>query len=279
MNKKKLLGLIASYRRTGNTEIVVKATAEKMDGWELSLIRLPALRIHPCKGCYACLMPGVQCSLDDDMQWLIERMIEADACIIAAPNYVLGPVGIMKMAADRALQTSPYHERLGSIKTAVAITLGREDYRGYSDTALVSQVMALGLKVASVELFHGTFPGEAVLEEGFSDRIERLAASLTSDGPVLSRPADRCPRCLSDLFRLRDGEIECALCKARAHREGDGLSFYYFHPEFGEEGQRLHLEWLVGKKEAYASMKSSLSEIQKRYRGGKWLTPQREDPA
>jgi multimeric flavodoxin WrbA len=279
MNKKKLLGLVASYRRTGNTEIVVKATAEKMAGWELSLIRLPSLRILPCKGCYACLMPGVQCNLDDDMQWLIERMIEADACIVAAPNYVLGPVGIMKMMADRALQTSPHHERLGSIKTAVALTLGREDYRGYSDTALVSQVTALGLKVASVELFHGTFPGEAVLEEGFSDRIERLASSLISDGAVSVHSPERCPRCLSDLFRFRDGEIECAVCKSRARRESDGLSFYYFHPEFGEEGQRLHLEWLVGKKEAYASMKSRLSEVQKRYRGGEWLTPQREGPA
>lgn len=278
MNKKKLLGLVASYRRTGNAEIVVKATAEKMTEWELSLIRLPSLRILPCKGCYACLMPGVQCNLDDDMQWLIERMTEADACIVAAPNYVLGPVGIMKMLADRALQTSPHHERLGSLKTAVALTLGREDYRGYSDTALVSQVTALGLKVASVELFHGTFPGEAVLEEGFESRIERLAASLASGGTVPSSHEDRCPRCLSDLFRFRDGEIECAVCKSRARREGGVLSFYYFHPEFGEEGQRLHLEWLVGKKEAYASMKSRLSEVQKRYRGGEWLTPQREGP-
>ena len=271
--------MVASYRKTGNTEIVVKATAEKMDGWELSLIRLPMLRILPCKGCYACLMPGVQCNLQDDMQWLIERIVEADACIVAAPNYVLGPVGIMKMLADRALQTAPYHERLGSIRAAVALTLGREDYRGYADAALVSQVAALGLKVASVELFHGTFPGEAVLEEGFDDRIGRLAGSLASPDPAPAQPAERCPRCFSDLFRFRDGEIECALCKARARREGNTLSFHYFHPEFGDEGQRLHLEWLVGKKEAYASMKSKLADIQKRYRGGEWLAPQQGENA
>lgn len=279
MNKKKLLGLVASFRKTGNTEIVVKATAEKMDGWELSLIRLPALTILPCKGCYACLMPGVKCNLNDDMQWLIGQMVEADAMIIAAPNYVLGPVGIMKMVADRALQTSPFHERLGRIRTAVALTLGREDYRGYADTALISQVMALGLTVSSIELFHGTFPGEAVLDQEFDSRIGRLAASLTSDAPSQDPDRARCPRCHSDLFRLRDGEIECGLCKSRARREGDGLSFYYFHPEFGEEGRRLHLEWLVGKKEAYASMKEQLTAVQKRYRGGAWLEPQREGSA
>jgi hypothetical protein len=221
-------------------------------------------------------MPGVRCNLHDDMQWLIARMVEADACIVAAPNYVLGPVGIMKMAADRALQTAPCHDRLASIKTAVALTLGREDYRGYADTALISQVTALGLKIASIELFHGTFPGEAVLDKGFDTGIARLAASLTSDEPSSARSQERCPRCFSDLFRFREGEIECALCKSRARRENGGLTFYYFHPEFGDEGQRLHLEWLVGKKEAYSSMKSRLSEVQKRYRGGEWLAPQRE---
>jgi multimeric flavodoxin WrbA len=274
MQTKQLLGLVASYRKTGNAEIVVKAIAEKMEGWDLSLIRLPFLNIRPCKGCYACLMPGVRCNLDDDMQWLIERMAEADAIIVAVPNYVLGPVGIMKMAADRALQTAPYHDRFIKIKTAVALTLGREDYRGYADTALISQVTALGLNVSAVELFHGTFPGEAVFEEGFDARISRLAGSLLSGAPAPEQ--NRCPRCLSDLFRMRDGEIECALCKARARREGDGLSFYYFHPEFGDEGRRLHLEWLVGKKEAYAAMKRKLSEVQKRFRGGRWLAPGRE---
>lgn len=274
LSGKKLLGLVGSYRRTGNSEIVIKAIAERMAGWDCSFIRLPALQIKPCKGCYACLMPGVMCNINYNMQWLLERLTEADAIIVAAPNYVLGPVGIMKMIADRTLQSFSLQSRLKLIKTAVVLTLGREDYRGYSDTALVAQVAALGLKVNSVDLFHGTFPGEVVLDKDFDDKISRIAAALLNDTQDYSGESNRCPRCFSDLFRMRDGDIECALCKSLAKKEGDNLKFYYFHPEFGEEGRHMHLEWLVGKKEAYSSNKTRLQEIQKSYSGGDWLSPE-----
>ena len=47
---KKVLGLIASYRKLGNSEIVTKAISRQMgDDWELSLIRLPELDIAPCR--------------------------------------------------------------------------------------------------------------------------------------------------------------------------------------------------------------------------------------
>lgn len=189
MSRKRVVGITASLRKIGNSEIVIKAVADKLDGWDLNLIRLPLLNIRPCKGCYACLLPGVMCNLKDDMRWLLDRIGEADAVIFAAPNYVLGPVGIMKMMADRALQAMPYYDNFRRKNTAVALTLGREDYRGYADTALISQVAALGLPVSGLELFYGTHPGEVALDKNFEDKIARLASSLLSgkpDTPLLS---------------------------------------------------------------------------------------------
>lgn len=273
MAGKKLLGLIASYRRLGNAEIAVKAVAEQMEGWDLSLIRLSQLTILPCKGCYACLLPGVRCNLKDDMEWLLEKMAEADAILVAAPNYVLGPVGIMKMLADRALQAAPYYERLNGKKSAAILTLGREDYRGYADTALVAQVSALGLKVAGLELLYGTHPGEIALTDDFDEKIGRLRRYLADAAAPVPQNGNRCPRCHSDLFRVREGGLECALCKSLARREGDRLEFYYFHPEFGEEGKKEHMKWLLGKKEEYARIKEKLTAIQNRFREGNWLSP------
>lgn len=273
MAGKKLLGLIASYRRLGNAEIAVKAVAEQMEGWELSMIRLSQLTILPCKGCYACLLPGIKCNLKDDMDWLLERMAEADAILVAAPNYVLGPVGIMKMMADRALQAGPYCDRLNATKTAVILTLGREDYRGYADTALVAQVSALGMNVSAVELLYGTHPGEIALMSDFDEKIARLRRSLIDDAATLPQAGNRCPRCHSDLFRVREGGLECALCKSLARQEGERLDFYYFHPEFGEEGKKEHMQWLLGKKEEYLKIKEKLGAIQNRYREGNWLKP------
>ncbi len=273
MAGKKLLGLIASYRRLGNAEIAVKAVAEQMEGWDLSLIRLSQLTILPCKGCYACLLPGVRCNLKDDMEWLLEKMAEADAILVAAPNYVLGPVGIMKMLADRALQAAPYYDRLSEKNTAVILTLGRDEYRGYADTALVAQVSALGLKVTGVELLYGTHPGEIALKDDFEEKIGRLRQYLMDETPSSPNAVNRCPRCHSDLFRIRDDGLECALCKSLAKKEGNQLNFFYFHPEFGDEGKKEHMKWLLGKKEEYVKIKEKLSAIQSRYRDGNWLSP------
>jgi len=273
MAGKKLLGLIASYRRLGNAEIAVKAVAEQMEGWDLTLIRLAQLTILPCKGCYACLLPGIRCNLKDDMEWLLEHMAEADAVLVAAPNYVLGPVGIMKMIADRALQAAPYYERLSGKKTAVILTLGREDYRGYADTALVAQVSALGMNVSGVELLYGTHPGEIALMNDFEEKIGRLRGYLMDEAKPSSQTGTRCPRCHSDLFRVREGGLECALCKSMARQDGDRLAFHFFHPEFGDEGKKEHMKWLLGKKEEYVKIKEKLSAIQSRYRDGNWLSP------
>ena len=116
MKKKKLLGIVGSYRNLGNCEIVVKSVAEKLgNDWELAMVSLPRLRIEPCKGCYVCLLPDKKCNIKDDVQWLLEQMADADAIIFTAPNYVLGPVGIVKMLADRALQTKEIITKLISI--------------------------------------------------------------------------------------------------------------------------------------------------------------------
>jgi multimeric flavodoxin WrbA len=73
MPESRLLGIVASHRRGGNSEIVFKDVAGQMKEWRLSLIRLPQLSILPCKGCCACLRPGVQCNLDDDNELKIKQ--------------------------------------------------------------------------------------------------------------------------------------------------------------------------------------------------------------
>jgi multimeric flavodoxin WrbA len=275
MSGKNLLGIIGSYRKVGNSEIIAKTVAEKMEGWTLSLIRLPLLKIDPCKGCYACLFPDIPCNIKDDMQWLFDRMIEADSIIFAVPNYILGPVGIVKMIADRSLQASCLFDILQGKPTAIALTMGKEEYRGYADTSLLAQVSSLGFKVSALEIFVGTHPGEAALLEGYQERIDRLSQSLLCrdqvPGEITSN--SRCPRCHSDLFRFVTGEIECALCKSRAVIKNKTMDFHYFHPEFGPEQHDEHMKWLIGKKEEYQLIKEKLAEIRENYREGNWLSP------
>ena len=282
-NRKKLLGIVASYRKQGNGEIVAKAVARELGPeWDLSLVRLPKLDIAPCKGCYVCLIPGQQCTIKDDVEWLFQRLDEADAVIFTAPNYILGPVGMVKMLTDRALQAAPHTDNFHGTRTAVALTMGKEDYRGYADTALASQVAGLGLDVTALETFYCTHPGEAALSPDFHEKILCLARSLTPQATSPETPMmealsedhpDRCPRCFSDLFRVRPHGLECAVCKAEATVNNGKLVFTNFHRMFTDEGRQEHLEWLLMKKMEFKEIKHQLQEIRDDYRDGHWLTP------
>ncbi|ABW67327.1 NADPH-dependent FMN reductase [Desulfosudis oleivorans Hxd3] len=278
--KKKLMGLIGSYRKTGNSEIVAKAVARQMgDNWQLSLVRLPKLSVAPCRGCYACLIPGKTCMIEDDLAWLLEQIKQADAVIMAAPNYALGPVGIVKMISDRVLQAAHYFQAFQDISTAVVLTLGLEKYNGIAQTALCVQTASLGLNVVSVESFVGTHPGEVARAGSFDAKVEAIAEALIrppADHEKQAGPG-RCPRCFSDLFRPHaDGDLECAICKSRARQNGPDLDFHYFDPEFTKEGQMKHMAWLLGKKEEYETIKDELKAIREKYRDGEWEKPGEE---
>jgi NAD(P)H-dependent FMN reductase len=243
------------------------------EDWELSLVRLPKLSILPCKGCYACLLPDKECNLEDDVTWLLQQINEADAVIFSAPNYALAPVGIVKMLADRALQAAAYYEQFRKKRTTVALTLGREEYRGYADTALAAQVAALGLDVAALEYFYGTHPGEAATAADFEGKVARLVSALIDPDFNGSVSPERCPLCFSDLFRIRPEGLECAVCKALATLEEGTLRFFSFHSEFSEEGRREHMNWLLMKKEEYPRIRGRLKQVQDKYRQGKWISP------
>lgn len=274
MGAKRLLGVVASCRKIGNGEIVVKSIAERLaPRWKLSLVRLPDLKIAPCKGCYVCLLPDKVCKLKDDVAWLLERFKESDGIVFSSPNYVAGPVGLVKMLADRAFQAHEYVDFFQEKRVAVALTLGSEEYRGYADTVLVSQVGSLGLKIAGLECFYGRQPGGCVMAEDFHEKIERLAGCLEGEEIAQSIQPNRCPYCRSDLFRVRAERLECAICKSSAKLEGSGLTFASQHPEFTREGKRRHMEKLLAEKEGFESIKVQQREIRDRYRGGKWLTP------
>lgn len=206
------------------------------------------------------------------MGWLLDRLKESDGIIFASPNYLMGPVGCVKMLADRSFQAYRYFDILREKRTAVALSLGSEEYRGYSDTVLANQVGSLGLKIVGLECFYGRRPGSCVLVKDFEEKIARLARSIEGEKTAESPQPNRCPFCRSDLFRVRAEGMECAICKSLARLDGDKLIFSSPNPEFTPEGKIKHMERLLSEKQQ-DSIKAQLKEIQLRYREGNWLTP------
>lgn len=97
-----ILALTGSPRRGGNTETLVAAIARGASqvGGQCEIIRLADRVIAPCIGCGGCQKTG-RCVILDDMQPLYDKLLTAQAVIIASPIYFYGLSAQTKVFVDR----------------------------------------------------------------------------------------------------------------------------------------------------------------------------------
>ena len=102
MTMSKVLGICASPRKDGNTDILVHKVLEgaASAGHDVEFISLHGLNIAPCFACGACKKDHV-CIHNDDMPALIGKIREADAVVLGTPVYYWGPTAQMKAFTDR----------------------------------------------------------------------------------------------------------------------------------------------------------------------------------
>jgi multimeric flavodoxin WrbA len=86
----KLIGVIASQRKEGNTAWIVNRILEgaKEQGAETSAFSFGDLDIKPCRGCWACHKGDRGCVINDDMQQIYDAMERADVIVLGSPVYM-----------------------------------------------------------------------------------------------------------------------------------------------------------------------------------------------
>ncbi len=99
---KKIVAMCGSMREESNTNKLVKKAAEA-SGCDFELVELGRMSIKPCTGCSMCMMNEGQCPIDDDMQAVYDKLIEADGLIISGPTYFLDISGAVKDFIDRTM--------------------------------------------------------------------------------------------------------------------------------------------------------------------------------
>jgi multimeric flavodoxin WrbA len=99
---KKILGVIGSPRKRGNTHILVSRILDgaKAEGADTEILFLNDLDIRECDGCHSC-WKGRQCSKKDDMNIIYPKIIESNIIIFGTPVYWYGPTALMKCFIDR----------------------------------------------------------------------------------------------------------------------------------------------------------------------------------
>jgi len=100
----KILGLSFSPREQGNTELLLEHvfSGAKQLGAETELFRVAGKDIRPCDGCGSCFK-SKECHIQDDMQELYVKMLDADGIVFGTPVYFYNMTAQGKAAIDRTI--------------------------------------------------------------------------------------------------------------------------------------------------------------------------------
>ena len=171
-------------------------------GLDVTTYSLADLTVRPCDACDCCHKIG-RCKTKDDFDTLKTAMIEADAIVLASPNYINSVSAQMKAMFDRCC--GPLHcQTMGGKYAAAVVTSGGpgsdmvEDYmlrflrtlgcwtvgsagceawrlQDPAEKATVLQCAAnLGTALAEAAKEKCTFPDQAEERKAFFERMKQL---------------------------------------------------------------------------------------------------------
>lgn len=88
----KILGIVGSHKRNGNSfqmvKIAMEAVKEIEPLIETDIIQLADMRIESCRVCQSCRKTNLRCIIEeDDLQMIYERMRSADGIMFSSPLY------------------------------------------------------------------------------------------------------------------------------------------------------------------------------------------------
>lgn len=186
----KILALFGSPRKKGNSTLLANhiILGAESQGATVESIRLNGLNIKPCQGCYVCQGEDSKgCAVDDDMQDLYPKIIEADALIIASPVYWFNMSAQTKIFMDRCLALfngNPEDGALYGKNIAIAMAYGDKDafcsgcvnaLRTFQDSYNFVGADIVGMVYGSAE-----DPGEIAANSDLMQDAETLGEKLVS---------------------------------------------------------------------------------------------------
>ena len=158
----KIIGIIASPRKDGNTAWIVNKILEgaNEEGAVTQCWSFSDLDIKPCRGCLGCHQGDRGCVINDDMQKIYRALEHADALVLGSPIYMGQMSGQAKIFTDRLFaQITPrfsphFKEEHAGKKLILAFSQGNPDpgmFQVYIDyTKHMFQLLEFDVKEAVV---------------------------------------------------------------------------------------------------------------------------------
>jgi len=181
---KRILGVVGSPRRNGNTHVLVSKLLEgaQASGAVVDTLFLNDLRIRECDGCHAC-WSGRPCSKNDDMNPVYERIIESDVVVFGTPVYWYGPTALMKGLVDRLVYFGcpDNHAKIKGKPAALVIPYEEENLEmgGYVVSFFEKCLQYLEMPLAGTVLTPGvTLKGDIFQKPEFIEKAVQLGRKL-----------------------------------------------------------------------------------------------------
>lgn len=272
----KVLALVGSPRRLGNSEILAREMLAALPAeTEREMVRLTALRVEPCRACYACLPAEKGCVIGDDLAFLLGRIKAADAVIIAAPCYFLGAHTSIKTVGDRLISIIANNAEYAGKRCVTAVTYGIPGWEGYAREMVLNFARFLHLDVVGSLLVQAASPGEAARPEALAEARALAGRLLTGEAELALPGAHTCPVCGSSLLQVSpDGGVRCPMCDTRGRLKpaagGVGIEFAAGHERFSPAGKAEHAALLTAIKERYLATRSELFQRRKPFESPDW---------
>jgi multimeric flavodoxin WrbA len=171
-----ILGIVASPRKNGNTEIMMKEALRvaREAGCETELYLTAGKNFEPCLACATCFRIG-ECVQKDDMHELYELYEKADGIILGSPVYFHNVSAQAKIVMDRTFSLLKEHNLKGKVGGAIVTVrrIGGSQTRAMIYDFFIAQHMV----VAGGAIGYGPNPGDVLTGVGGGINVSAMDES------------------------------------------------------------------------------------------------------
>ncbi len=189
---KKVLALLASPRKGGNTDCIMDAMLDgvREEGCIVEKFYFSDLTIAPCAGCMACEAKELEtyCAIKDDMTDMYRKFLEYDGFVMGFPVYTARECGQAAVFFDRlkAMRTKGHYNKLGRIrKGGLAVTWGWPSDDSYNHVVENAAFVLKLFGVETTEVVTGCGFWEAYYKKGTAKMDEKGMAAAKQAGRAL----------------------------------------------------------------------------------------------
>jgi len=176
----KVVGIVGSTRRGGNTEILTQIALDEIhkEGLETELISLADKKIEPCDACRSCTETG-KCHIKDDFNSVFIKMKEADGIILSTPVYygAATPQIVSFISRFYATRDKPLKNKVGG-----PIVVARRAGHNFTFAQLMFFFMIQGMIVPGSSYWNIAFgrqKGDVLKDEEGIQTIKNFGHNMT----------------------------------------------------------------------------------------------------